>query len=292
MSGVMQAGVAAADAVTAAPENRGRPRRPARRPGSWVLGLFSAIVLIYLLIPIAYTIVFSFNDYRRTNIVWRGFTLDNWTSVCNAQGVCEAFGNSILIAVVSTLIATTIGTAAAIALARYRFRFKGPTSLLIFLPMATPEVVLGAGLASQFLTAGVPKGIVTVILAHVMFCISFVIVTVRARVAGLDPSIEEAGRDLYGSPAQVFFRITLPLLAPGIAGGALLAFALSFDDFIITNFNSGPVSTFPKFIYTAAARGIPAEANVIASTIFLLAIVAVLVTQLTAAARRKRLTRR
>ncbi|WP_251858447.1 ABC transporter permease [Herbiconiux sp. L3-i23] len=257
-----------------------------------MLGIFSAIVLVYLLIPIVYTIVFSFNDYRRTNIVWRGFTFDNWLGVCNAQGVCQAFGNSILIAVVSTVVATAIGTAAAIALARYRFRFKSATTLLIFLPMATPEVVLGAGLAAQFLTAGIQKGILTVILAHVMFCVSFVIVTVRARVASVDPSIEEAGRDLYGSPAQVFFRITLPLLAPGIAGGALLSFALSFDDFIITNFNSGPATTFPKFIYTAAARGIPAEANVIASAIFILAIAAVLISQIAAAARRKRLASR
>jgi spermidine/putrescine transport system permease protein len=263
-----------------------------KRTSSWILGVFSAIALIYLLIPIAYTIVFSFNDYRRTNIVWRGFTLDNWFGVCDAQGVCEAFGNSLLVATVSTLVATALGTAVAIALVRYRFKFKSAITLLIFLPMATPEVVLGAGLAAQFLTAGVQKGLGTVILAHIMFCISFVIVTVRARVASLDPALEEAGRDLYGSPAQVFFRITLPLLAPGIAAAALLSFALSFDDFIITNFNAGPANTFPKFIYTAAARGIPAEANVIASTIFILAIVVVLVTQISAAVRRRRLAAR
>ncbi|MFD1712859.1 ABC transporter permease [Amnibacterium flavum] len=290
MSGEGQAGVAIADAIAAPQKPASRRQRP--RGGTWVLGVFSAIVLIYLLIPIVYTIVFSFNDYRRTNIVWRGFTLDNWLGVCNAQGVCQAFANSILIAVVSTVVATAIGTAAAIALARYRFRAKSAVTLLIFLPMATPEVVLGAGLAAQFLTAGVQKGIATIILAHVMFCVSFVIVTVRARVASLDPAMEEAGRDLYGSPAQVFFRITLPLLAPGIAAAALLSFALSFDDFIITSFNSGPVSTFPKFIYTAAARGIPAEANVIASAIFLLALAAVLITQIGAAVRRKRVSTR
>jgi spermidine/putrescine transport system permease protein len=291
VSGVLQEGAAVAEAVSApTPRPRSSRRRP--RAASWVLGILSALVLIWVLIPIVYTIVFSFNDYRRTNIVWRGFTLDNWLGVCNAQGVCQAFGNSLLIAVVSTIVATALGTAAAIALARYRFKAKSAVTLLIFLPMATPEVVLGAGLASQFLTAGVQKGIGTVILAHVMFCISFVIVTVRARVASVDPSIEEAGRDLYGSPAQVFFRITLPLLAPGIAGAALLSFALSFDDFIITNFNSGPATTFPKFIYTAAARGIPAEANVIASAIFLLALVAVVISQIAAAAKRRRLAAR
>ena len=140
----------------------------------------------------------------------------------------------------------------AIALVRYRFRFRAATTLLLFLPMATPEVVLGAGLAAQFLAAGVAKGLLTIILAHTMFCISFVVVTVRARVASLDPALEEAGRDLYASPAQVFWRITFPLLLPGIIAAALLSFALSFDDFIITNFNSGAAVTFPKYVYTAA----------------------------------------
>ena len=285
----IQAGAVVADAATT-------PPRPARRGfrlgvGRWGLAIYAIIALVFLLIPIAYTIAFSFNDSRRTNIVWRGFTLDNWLTVCNSQGVCEAFGNSVLIATVSTVIATTLGTAIAIALVRYRFRARAATTLLLFLPMATPEVVLGAGLAAQFLSAGVQKGLGTIILAHVMFCISFVVVTVRARVASLDPALEEAGRDLYASPAQVFWRITFPLLLPGIIAAALLSFALSFDDFIITNFNSGPVVTFPKYVYTAAARGIPAEANVIASAVFLLAIAIVIVAQLSAAARRKRLAR-
>ena len=165
------------------------------------------------------------------------------------------------------------------------------TTLLIFLPMATPEVVLGAGLAAQFLQAGVPKGMGTIILAHTLFCLSFVVVTVRARVASLDPALEEAGRDLYGSPAQVFWRITFPMLLPGIVAAALLSFALSFDDFIITNFNRGADVTFPSYVYTAAARGIPAEANVIASAVFFLAIALVLVAQLSAAARRRRLAK-
>ncbi|WP_130484833.1 ABC transporter permease [Microcella putealis] len=239
------------------------------------------------MIPIVYTIVFSFNDSRRTNIIWRGFTFDNWLNVCDAQDVCQAFGNSILIAVSATFIATVLGTMIAIALVRYRFRFRNTTTLLIFLPLTTPEVVLGAGLAAQFLQAGVPKGLGTVIIAHALFCISFVIVTVRARVAGLDPALEEAGRDLYGSPQQVFWRVTFPLLLPGIIAAALLSFALSFDDFIITNFNRGAEVTFPSFIYTAAARGIPAEANVIASAVFLLAILLVIIAQVGAAIRRR-----
>ncbi|MBC7724408.1 MAG: ABC transporter permease [Burkholderiaceae bacterium] len=257
--------------------------------GRWLLPTYTALALVFLLIPIAYTFVFSFNDSIKSNISWRGFTLDNWTNVCNAQDVCEAFGNSILIGVVATVIATTLGTMIAIALVRFRFRFRSGISLLLFLPMATPEVVLGAGLAAEFLGAGVQKGIGTIIIAHTMFCISFVVVTVKARVSSLDPALEEAGRDLYGSGPQVFWRITFPLLLPGIVAAALLSFALSFDDFIITNFNSGAATTFPKFIYIAAARGIPAEANVIASAVFLIAIALVVISQVSAAARRRRL---
>ena len=257
--------------------------------GKYLLWVYTGMAMVFLLIPIVYTIVFSFNDARRTNIVWRGFTFDNWLDVCNAQDVCAAFGNSLLVAGVSTVLATAMGTAIAIALVRYRFRFRNSTTLLLFLPMATPEVVLGAGLAAQFLQLGVQKGLPTIIIAHTMFCISFVVVTVRARVAVLDPALEEAGRDLYGSPSQVFWRVTFPLLVPGITAAALLSFALSFDDFIITNFNAGPAMTFPRFVYTAAARGIPAEANVIASAVFFAAILLVLIAQVGGAIKRKRL---
>ena len=257
--------------------------------GKYLLWVYTGMAMVLLLIPIVYTIVFSFNDARRTNIVWRGFTFDNWLDVCNAQDVCTAFGNSLLVAGVSTVLATAMGTAIAIALVRYRFRFRNSTTLLLFLPMATPEVVLGAGLAAQFLQLGVQKGLPTIIIAHTMFCISFVVVTVRARVAVLDPALEEAGRDLYGSPSQVFWRVTFPLLVPGITAAALLSFALSFDDFIITNFNAGPAMTFPRFVYTAAARGIPAEANVIASAVFFAAILLVLIAQVSGAIKRKRL---
>jgi spermidine/putrescine transport system permease protein len=257
--------------------------------GRCLLPLYAVLALVFLVTPIVYTFVFSFNDSVKSNIVWVGFTLDNWTGVCNAQGVCGAFLTSILVGVVATIIATVLGTMLALALARYRFRGASVVSLLLFLPMATPEVVLGAGLAAQFLSAGVPKGLGTIIIAHALFCLSFVVVTVKARIASLDPSLEEAGRDLYGSPVQVFLRVTLPLLLPGITAAALLSFALSFDDFIITRFNNGGVETFPVFVYTAAARGIPAEANVIASAVFLIAIVLVIVSQVSSAARRKRL---
>lgn len=275
-------------------------RRPPRRVrssriglGDWLLPAYAVIAFVFLLIPIVYTFVFSFNDSIKSNIAWRGFTFDKWLNVCTVEGgaVCQAFGNSIVIGLVATAIATVLGTMIAIALVRYRFRARSAISLLLFLPMATPEVVLGAGLAAQFLAVGVPKDMLTIILAHTMFCISFVVVTVKARVASLDPALEEAGRDLYGSPAQVFWRVTFPLLLPGILAAALLAFALSFDDFIITNFNSGSVTTFPKYVYISASRGIPAEANVIASAVFLFAIVLVIVAQVSRAARAKRLAK-
>lgn len=257
--------------------------------GRYLLPTYVALAFLFLMIPIAYTFVFSFNDSVKSNIVWRGFTLDNWINVCAQAEVCTAFSNSILIAVISTLISTTLGTMIAIALGRYQFKFRSATNLLLFLPMATPEVVMGAGLAAQFLSIGTPKGLTTVIIAHVMFTLSFVVVTVKARVATLDPRLEEAGRDLYASPSAVFRKITFPLLLPGIAAAAMLSFALSFDDFIITQFNAGPETTFPKFVYTAAARGIPPEANVIGSAVFLIAIAIVIAVQVRGSLKQKRL---
>ena len=268
-----------------------RPRSGRGGPGNWVVGIYSVIALLIMLVPIAYTIVFSFNDSRRSNIVWRGFTLDNWLNVCDDERVCESFGNSILVGVAATVAATILGTMIAIAIVRYTFRLRTLVTVLLFLPMATPEVVLGSGLGSQFVSMGVERGLWSVIVAHIMFCISFVVVTVRARVASLDPSLEEAGRDLYANPSQVFWRVTLPLLMPGIAAAALLCFALSFDDFIITNFVSGNAETFPKFVYVAASRGIPAQANVIASAVFFLAIILVVVAQISAGIRRRRLAK-
>nr|WP_245190386.1 ABC transporter permease [Leucobacter exalbidus] len=247
--------------------------------------------MIFLLTPIVHVILFSFNDAGRSNILWKGFTLDNWQNPCGAPQVCTAFGNSILVGVVATVVATVLGTMIALALVRYRFKFRSTISLLLFTPMATPEVVLGAGLAAQFLLAGVEKGIGTIILAHTMFCISYVVVAVKARVASLNPAIEEAGRDLYAPPSQVFWRITFPMLLPGIIGAALLSFALSFDDFIITNFNSGTSTTFPKFIYVSALKGVPAQANVLASIVFISALLLVIIVQVLNINKQKRLAR-
>jgi spermidine/putrescine transport system permease protein len=244
-----------------------------------LIRIYAVIGFIYLFIPILYTFVFSFNDYVRSNLVWRGFTFKNWTDPCAPLDICPALGNSIKIGLMATAGATLLGTLIAFALARYAFRGRGIVNTLIFLPMATPELVLGASLLTMFLNLGFNPGFWTIVIAHVMFCISFVVVTVKARIASLDPRLEQAAMDLYANEAETFRRVTLPLVAPGIAGGALLAFSLSFDDFIITNFNSGTTITFPLYVYTHAERGLPAQANVIGVSMFLLALIVVLAGQ-------------
>jgi spermidine/putrescine transport system permease protein len=280
----------------APPVGPGADAAPARRHRSWSLGdavvpVFAALAFLYLLVPVAYTVAFSFNDAGRSNLVWQGFTLHAWRNPCGAPQVCEAFVNSLAVGLLATLCATVLGTMVAVALVRYRFRGRGAANLLIFLPMSTPEVVLGAALLAQFLALRVQPGFGTVVVAHVLFCVSFVVVTVKARVASLDPRLEEAAADLYASSWLAFWKVTFPLLVPGIAAAALLAFSLSFDDFIITNFNSGAFTTFPKFVYVSAARGIPPQANVIGSTMFVLALVLVVTVQVAAAARRRRAAR-
>ena len=244
-----------------------------------ILRIYAVIAFIYLLLPVAYTFAFSFNDAGRSNLVWRGFTFDNWLNPCGAPQVCSSVVNSIMVAFVVTFVATIMGTLISFSLVRYRFRGRSTTNLLIFLPMATPEVVLGSSLLALFLNIFLPLGFWTVVIAHIMFCISFVVVTVKARLASLDPRLEQAAMDLYASEREAFRRITLPLVAPGIAAAALLAFSLSFDDFIITNFNSGQFTTFPKFVYVSATRGIPPQANVIASAMFIIALAIVLIGQ-------------
>ena len=254
--------------------------------GDNALRFYAVIAFIYLLLPVAYTFAFSFNNAGRTNLVWNSFTLDNWLNPCGAPQVCPSVVNSITVALIVTLVSTFLGTLIAFSLVRYRFRGRSTTNLLIFLPMATPEVVLGSSLLALFLNLFVPLGFSTVVIAHIMFCISFVVVTVKARLASLDPRLEQAAMDLYASEREAFRRITLPLVAPGIAAAGLLAFSLSFDDFIITNFNSGQFTTFPKFVYVSATRGIPPQANVIASAMFFIALAIVLISQY--AGRRRR----
>ncbi|RWZ82385.1 ABC transporter permease [Glutamicibacter sp. HZAU] len=257
--------------------------------GRWFIPAVGGLAFIYLLVPIAYIFVFSFNDAGRTNLEWRGFTLANWQNPCGAPAVCESLVHSLQVGTVATIVATALGTLIAIGLVRYKFRFRKLTDVLIILPLATPEVVLGASLLAQFLNLGWELGYTTIVIAHIVFCMSFVIVTVRARVSSLDPRLEEAAADLYASPRTAFWKVTFPLLLPGIVAAALLSFAMSFDDFIITNFNSGTFQTFPKFIYVAATRGIPAQANVIGSAMFILALLVVVIGQVISYRKKKQL---
>jgi spermidine/putrescine transport system permease protein len=232
--------------------------------------------LVYLFLPVAYTFAFSFNDHGRSNIVWEGFTLEHWQDPCRVAGACESLVTSLQVATLSTVVATVLGTMMALAMVRYRYRGRSASNMLVFVPMATPEIVLGAALLAIFVQGfsdlGLNLGFWTIIFSHIMFCLSFVVVTVKARIQSLDPRVEEAAQDLYASPAQTFRTVTLPLILPGILGAAMLAFSLSFDDFIITNFVSGNESTFPKFVYVSSRRGIPAEANVIGFSMFVIAV--------------------
>ena len=267
----------------------------AKRAQLWIASHFvlvtAVLVLAYLALPILYTFIFSFNDHGKTNIVWQGFTWEHWQDPCGVAGACESLVTSLQIGALSTLAATILGTMMALAMVRYRFRGKGASNLLVFVPMATPEIVLGASLLTIFVQAFngfVSLGFWTITAAHIMFCLSFVVVTVRARIQSLDPRIEEAAQDLYASPQATFWRVTFPLILPGVLGAAMLAFSLSFDDFIITNFVSGNESTFPKFVYVSAKRGITAEANVIGISMFAIAIALVVGGTLLAQVRSRR----
>jgi spermidine/putrescine transport system permease protein len=266
--------------------------RPAANPLAFVrrhlLTLYAGLAFAYLLVPIAVVVLFSFNDPSgRFNYTWQGFTLDNWRRPFGVPGLGEAMRTSLEIAALASLAATVLGTLIALALVRYRFRGRGSTNLLIFLPMSTPEVVMGASLLALFLNLGVARGFWTIFIAHVMFDISFVVVTVKARLVGFDRSLEEAAMDLGATPWVTFTRVTLPLIAPAIVAGALIAFALSIDDFVITNFNAGQTVTFPLFVWGAARVGVPPQVNVIGTLIFVVAVGLTLATVLVQARRQK-----
>jgi spermidine/putrescine transport system permease protein len=262
--------------------------RPDRWPrlytaGRWVLdnllNVYAAVALIYLLFPIAIVILFSFNDTKsKFNFTWEGFTLRHWGDPFKITALTDAMKTSLEIAAIATIGAAILGTMIALALVRYEFRGRRATNFFIFLPMATPEIVLGASLLSLFLTIGLQLGFTTIVIAHIMFDISFVVVVVRSRLIGFDPHLEEAAQDLGANELTTFTRVTLPLIAPGILAGALLAFALSIDDFVITNFNSGATITFPLWIWGAARVSIPPQVNVMATMIFLVTLLAMLLT--------------
>jgi spermidine/putrescine transport system permease protein len=240
--------------------------------------LLGLMVLAYTFVPIAVVVLMSFNDPESRNVYrFDGFTLDNWTNACGAEGMCSALWRSVEIGLLATGGATILGTLAAFALVRYDFIGRSSSNLLIFLPMASPEIVMGSSLLALFVAAGFAGqlGFWTILVAHIMFCLSFVVVTVRARLAGLDDNLEQAAMDLYATPSQTFWRVTFPLVFPGILGAALLSFSLSFDDFIITNLNAGTTTTFPMYVWGAAQRGVPMQVNVVGTLMFAIAVLIV-----------------
>ena len=257
--------------MTGAPQRR---RPVGARISRLVLPVYTAVAVIYLFVPIVVMIVFSFNDPRgRQNITWQGFTLENYVDVWSRPDITGPMTNSIIVAVLATLGSTVLGTLIALALARYEFRGRGPLNLLIYVPMATPEVILGASLLSLWVTAGVQRGLPTILIAHVMFNVSYVVVTVRARLAGFNRSLEEAAMDLGADEWTTFRKVTFPLILPGIVAAALLAFVLSIDDYVITSFVAGQTRTFPLWVFGASRFGVPPEVNVIGTLIFVLAFV-------------------
>jgi spermidine/putrescine transport system permease protein len=231
------------------------------------------LALGYLMLPIFVVIAFSFNDPAgKFNYTWKGFTLDNWGNPFGAPGIGSAVATSLEIATIVTVVSTIFGTLIALALVRYGFRGRGLTNFLIFMPISTPEIVLGASLLTLFLNFGVQLGFWTIVIAHIAFNISFVVVTVKARLVGFDLNLEDAAADLYAPPLQTFRYVTLPLIAPAILAGGLLAFALSIDDFVITFFTAGVEQTFPIWVWGAARVGVPPQVNVIGTIIFVVAV--------------------
>ncbi len=248
-------------------------------PWRWLreraLNIYAALAIAYMLIPIAVIALFSFNDPAGSfNIDWQGFTLDYWKDPLAQSDLTDAMVTSLELAALSTVVATAIGTMLALALVRHRFRGRRAANVVVLVPMATPEVVIGAALLSMFVYVGIARGFTTLLIAHIMFSISFVVVVVRSRLIGFDRLLEEAAADLGAGPLATFRTVTLPLMAPAILAAALLAFALSVDDFVISNFNSGTTVTFPLYIFGAAQRGIPVEVNVLATILFAITIAA------------------
>jgi len=271
--------------AAAARDHAGPRRSLPSRAWKWLrehaINIYAGLAIAYMLIPIAVIAVFSFNNPEgRFNYTWQGFTLDTWENPFAISDLTDAFVVSLQLAALATVGATILGTLIAIALVRYQFFGRRTANFLIVIPMATPEVVIGAALLSMFLIYFGPGflGFTSLLIAHVMFCISFVVVVVRSRLIGFDRSLEEAARDLGASPFQTFRLVTLPLLAPGILAAALLAFALSIDDFVISNFTAGTTVTFPLWIFGAAQRGIPPEVYVLATMLFAVTVVAMVFT--------------
>jgi spermidine/putrescine transport system permease protein len=267
--------------ATAFPAATERPEPvPIRRPtvgariSRLVLPVFTGVAVLYLFLPIAVMIAFSFNDPAgRQNITWQGFTLRNYVDLWGRPDITGPMVNSLIVAVVATLISTILGTLIGMALTRYEFKGRTGLNLLIFIPMATPEIIMGASLLSLFVSIGIQRDLMTIVIAHVMFNISYVVVTVRARIAGFNRALEEAAMDLGANEWTTFRKVTFPLIFPGILAAALLAFALSIDDYVITSFVAGRSITFPLWVFGVSRLGVPPEVNVLGTLIFVVALV-------------------
>jgi spermidine/putrescine transport system permease protein len=253
------------------------------RVGRWIsdhiVMTVGLLVLAYMFLPILLVVLMSFNQpANRVVYAFDSFTLDNWLNPCEPEGLCSSMVTSVQVGLLATVASTLLGTLMAFALVRHGFRGRGAANVLVFLPMASPEVVMGASLLALFVAVGLSGilGFWTILVAHILFCLSFVVVTVRARLQGMDSRLEQAAMDLYATESQAFWKVTFPLVFPGILSAALLAFALSFDDFIITNFNSGQTVTFPMYVWGAAQREIPMQINVVGTAMFLIAVAVVL----------------
>ncbi len=265
------------ETTAAAPRAQPLSQRLGRAATAYGPWLYTAFAILYLLLPVAVMALFSVNDPPgKSNVAWHGFSLEAWLHPFAVPGLFEVVRTSVAIAFLSTLVATALGTLIALALVRYQFRGQAVTNTLIFLPMATPEIVLGASLLTLFVAIGeppfYPPNFLTILIAHIMFNISFVVVTVRARLYGFDRHLEEAAMDLGANEWTTFWRVTFPLILPGILSAALLAFSLSIDDYVITSFTAGRTSTFPIYIWGSARVGIPVQVNVIGTAFFIIAV--------------------
>ena len=263
--------------------------KPSKRPvGRWLSDhlvlLVGILVLLYIFVPIGYIFALSFNQPsgRSATASFDAFTWSNWTSICEPEGLCDSLKLSFGVSITATLLATLLGTLMAFALVRHSFRGRATANLLIFLPMATPEVVMGSSLLAMFVSVGFDSvlGFITIVIAHVLFCLSFVVVTVKARLAGMDARLEQAAMDLYANEWQTFRLVTLPLAMPGIVAAAMLSFSLSFDDFIVTNFTSGQSVTFPLYVYGSKLKEFPAQLFVVGTLMFLVSFVFVIAAEL------------
>jgi spermidine/putrescine transport system permease protein len=261
-------------------DNRPVDRRRSRIGGRWILPLWSWLVILWLVSPIIVMIVFSFNDIKpgAKSVIdthWNGLTLRWYQNLFDQPGLSEAFRNSLLIAALTAAISVILGTLMGLAMGRKKFLGIGSVNLLLFANIAAPEVVLGAALLSLFLTMDIPLGFTSLLIAHVMFSVAYVSVTVRARMSGLDPSLEEAAHDLGAGALVTFFKVTLPGILPAVISGGLLAFALSIDDYIITSFNSGGYSMFPVWVWSAYERQagqLPPQVNAMGTLIFVVGV--------------------